>query len=284
MIRFIDISTHVIAFRRDGGSKRPPIIFLHTLGGDMGQWVVSDIYKDLVGKGLEIYSVDLDGHGFSGRNPYDEEFMRIERLASGIASFIGRVGIEKPVLVGISLGGSIAILAKTLLKDKALGALALAPMVRGDPDRFSKLASLWERISDPEEAIEIMANTLKHSTPGIEEREIYRYLVERIAWRSRFRGELVKTIASFYRYNQNIDLAEMVGDLSRERVTIVGCNSDPLVKLEDLERFSRSTGAPLKTLEGCGHMLIYEKPREIVDEIFSIVKSSEDTQNSETNM
>ncbi|MEM4970205.1 MAG: alpha/beta hydrolase [Sulfolobales archaeon] len=270
-IRFIDISTHVIAFRRDGGLRRPPIIFLHTLGGDMMQWVVSDVYKDLVGRGLEVYAVDLDGHGFSGRNPYDEEFMKIERLASSIASFVERAGVEKPVLVGISLGGSVAILARALLKERALGALALAPMVRGDPDRFSKLASLWERVSDPEEAIEIMANTLKHSTPGIEEKEIYRYLVERIAWRFHFRVDLVKTIASFYRYNQDINLAEIVGDLSNKMVTIIGCDRDPLVSQEDLERFSRSTGATLKIFRGCGHMLIYEKPGEIVDEILSII-------------
>jgi len=72
-------------------------------------------------------------------------------------------------------------------------------MVRGDPARFSRLASLWERISSLDNAIEIMVNTLKHSTSGIEEKEIYRYLVERIAWGFHFRGDLVKTIASFYK-------------------------------------------------------------------------------------
>jgi pimeloyl-ACP methyl ester carboxylesterase len=185
---------------------------------------------------------------------------------------VERMGVEKPVLVGISLGGSVAVLARALLKEKALGALALAPMVRGDPARFSKLASLWERISSLDDAIKIMVNTLKHSTHGIEEKEIYRYPVERIAWRFHFRGDLVKTIASFYKYNQNIDLTEIANDLSKDMVTIIGCDRDPLIELEDLERFSRSTGATLKTFNGCGHMPIYEKPGEIVNEILNIIE------------
>jgi|GEM_PF-2071747 len=51
MIRLIDVSIHMIVFRKDGGSKRSPIIFLHGLRGDMMQWVVSDFYKDLMGGG-----------------------------------------------------------------------------------------------------------------------------------------------------------------------------------------------------------------------------------------
>gem|GEM_PF-2454698 len=35
---------------------------------------------------MEIHAIDLDGHGFSGRNPYDEKLMRIDKLVSSITS------------------------------------------------------------------------------------------------------------------------------------------------------------------------------------------------------
>jgi hypothetical protein len=55
-------------------------------------------------------------------------------------------------------------------------------------------------------------------------------------------------------------------------VTIIGCDRDLLIELEDLEWLSRSAGATLKTFNGCGHMLICEKLGEIVNEILGIIE------------
>ena len=102
-----DIDAAPIAWRQGGRhtTTRPPVLFLHGLGGSRLSW-----QPQLTAIGAQRYSVawDLPGYGVSealhrGRSP-----MTFERLADAAALFIQSLGVARAHVVGISFGGMIA--------------------------------------------------------------------------------------------------------------------------------------------------------------------------------
>jgi pimeloyl-ACP methyl ester carboxylesterase len=80
----------------------PPVVFVHGLGDDHGLWrkvvpQLSDQY--------ETVAVDMPGHGRSDPIP---EGATIEWFADEVAALIRGLDLERPVLVGLSMGGGIA--------------------------------------------------------------------------------------------------------------------------------------------------------------------------------
>src|SRR4051812_16906705 len=89
---------------RDHGGPGAPVLLLHGLAGHCGEW-------DAVTEGLSEYRVvalDQRGHGASERRPAG-----VSRAAyvADVAAVIDALGLDRPVLVGQSLGGHTAVLA-----------------------------------------------------------------------------------------------------------------------------------------------------------------------------
>src|SRR4051812_8959176 len=89
---------------RDHGGPGAPVLLLHGLAGHCGEW-------DAVTEGLSEYRVvalDQRGHGASERRPAG-----VSRAAyvADVAAVIDALGLDRPVLVGQSLGGHTAMLA-----------------------------------------------------------------------------------------------------------------------------------------------------------------------------
>ncbi|MGX2995686.1 alpha/beta fold hydrolase [Streptomyces sp. JNUCC 64] len=90
---------------RDWGGAGAPVVLLHGLAGHAGEW-------DVIARGLSprhrVVAVDQRGHGASERRPGD-----VSRAAyvADVVAVVERLGLERPVLVGQSLGGHTALLA-----------------------------------------------------------------------------------------------------------------------------------------------------------------------------
>lgn len=88
----------------DGGAgQEPPVVFVHSLGGRSEQWAPQ--LKHLR-RSRRALAVDLRGHG---RSPAatDGDY-RIETLAADLAAVLAALDLPQFVLVGHSLGGSVA--------------------------------------------------------------------------------------------------------------------------------------------------------------------------------
>jgi pimeloyl-ACP methyl ester carboxylesterase len=90
-----------LAYRVHGAAGAPPMVLLHGLGDDERTWdpVVADLART-----HRVYGLDLRGHGasaFPGR--YSFELMRDD-----VVAFCAELGLDRIVLIGHSLGGTVA--------------------------------------------------------------------------------------------------------------------------------------------------------------------------------
>ena len=90
----------------DGGadSALPPVVFIHALAGQSGQWSAQLAHLRATRRAL---AVDLRGHGRSPQDPQGD--YRIETLAADLELAIETLDLPPFILVGHSLGGSVAM-------------------------------------------------------------------------------------------------------------------------------------------------------------------------------
>jgi pimeloyl-ACP methyl ester carboxylesterase len=130
-----------IAYDRTGDG--PPLVLLHPLGADRHVW------NPIVGPlsaAHEVIAVDLPGFGQSPPLPHTPPTPRA--LAEAVAALLGELGVQRPHVVGNSLGGWVALelgLAGGARRVTAIAAAGLwsAPLVR-KPSLAHRLARAFE--------------------------------------------------------------------------------------------------------------------------------------------
>ena len=80
-----------------------PLILLH--GGLMSSETFGPVIPALVAGGHQVIAPDLQGHG---RTPDIDRPIDTRLMAGDIAALIGHLGLDKPDLMGYSLGGGVA--------------------------------------------------------------------------------------------------------------------------------------------------------------------------------
>ncbi|MER8234823.1 alpha/beta hydrolase [Streptomyces sp. NPDC094049] len=90
---------------RDWGGSGTDVLLLHGLAGHSGEWdATARLLRD---SGHRVVALDQRGHGASERRP--EDVSRAAYVADAVA-VIEELDLERPVLIGQSLGGSTALL------------------------------------------------------------------------------------------------------------------------------------------------------------------------------
>ena len=89
-------------FRDLGGEGLPPLVILHGLLGSSRNWQTAG--KDLAAR-YHVFALDLRNHGSSPHAPS----MTYPELVDDVVAWIGAHRLEKPTLMGHSLGGKVAM-------------------------------------------------------------------------------------------------------------------------------------------------------------------------------
>lgn len=113
----------------DGGSGGLPIVFIHSSGGNTTHWSAQLEHLRATRRALAL---DLRGHGLS-QPPKDSDYRLISQ-AEDIDAVVNKAGIQRFVLVGHSMGGSVAITYAGLHPDRVAGLLIVDS--GGDPNQF----------------------------------------------------------------------------------------------------------------------------------------------------
>jgi len=109
-------------FADDGGKGDPPVVFLHSLAGNTAQWTVQLRHLRRTRRGVAL---DLRGHGQSPAAPDGDYAM--ETLAQDVHATVAALGIEQFVLVGHSMGGSVAVAYAGAYPEQVAGLLLVDP-------------------------------------------------------------------------------------------------------------------------------------------------------------
>lgn len=119
---------------RDGGNGKPehlPIVFVHSLAGNGGQWALQ---LDHLRRWRRAVAIDLRGHGES--DPADDGDYSVSGLAADVEAVVDQLGLRRFLLAGHSLGSAVAIEYASRHPERVAGLLLVDP--NGDMTRMPK--------------------------------------------------------------------------------------------------------------------------------------------------
>lgn len=118
--------------------KGPTLLLIHGLGGvaqNYGYRVLGELARD-----FHVVAVDRPGSGYSVRHPRSSAGLDVQ--ADVMAALIETLGLGKPLIVGHSLGGAVALATALRHPDKVSGLALIAPlthMPEGVPKAFGAM-------------------------------------------------------------------------------------------------------------------------------------------------
>jgi pimeloyl-ACP methyl ester carboxylesterase len=134
--------------RDGGGDEHPealPVLFLHSLAGNGGQWALQ---LDHLRRRRRAVALDLRGHGES--DPAEDGDYSIHGLAGDVAAAADQLALRRFLLAGHSLGALVAIEYASRHPERVAGLLLVDP--NGDQSRLPEreVAPFLESLrSDP---------------------------------------------------------------------------------------------------------------------------------------
>ncbi len=110
-----------------GDPSHPPVVLIHGFGGDLNNWLFT--WPALENE-HRVIAFDLPGHGASGK---EVKFRSLADLARTLWHFLNAISVEKPRLVGHSMGGALSGLM-AIQDPSSVGSLVLIASAGLGPD------------------------------------------------------------------------------------------------------------------------------------------------------
>jgi 3-oxoadipate enol-lactonase len=243
-----------------------PVIFLHGIGG--GAKSFAPQIASFANAGYQPVALDLPGYG--AREPV--EAMSFEALAEDVEFAITRNALEKPVLLGHSMGGMVV---QTMLRRKpeayAAAVLSCTSPAFGNPSGDFQKTFVAERLA-PLDAGKTMAEIAPGAANGIMGPNADP------AGRALFAEQYAEVPEATYRaavkclvtFDERTNLANI-----KVPVLCLACEHDRQAPAPMVEKMaSKIPGAQYVCLPGLGHMPNLEAPAIFDAAIFTFLKSA----------
>jgi len=243
---------------------RPLAVLVHGAGMDHTVWALQSRW--LAFHGWNVVAFDLPGHGRSSGAPLES----VDAMAQALLALIARLGAGAPaVLIGHSMGSLVALHAAALAP-AAVSRLVLIGTAAAMPVHPDLLAAAK---ANDHAAID-MVNLWGHGfdaglggsrAPGVWMTGAGERILERAA-----PGVLHNDLAACNAYRDGLADAAKV---SAPTLLICG-ERDQMTPLKSGKALSTAIpGSTLVALRGAGHMLMSERPYEVIDAVASFLRS-----------
>jgi len=239
---------------RDFDPALPAVVFLHGAGMDHSVWAL--LARAFAYRGLGVLAPDLPGHGRSAGAP----LASIAALAEWTAALIDAAGLRAARLVGHSMGSLIALetAARHPQKVVGLGLIAAAATV---PVSADLLAAAKANDHAAIDMVAIWGNGYRATLGGCEAPGLWMLGgAERLLERAR-PGVLFADLFACNAYQDGLAAAAKV---AAPTVLILGSRDLMTPPKGGKALAAAIAGACLTVLEGAGHLLMTERPNEVL--------------------
>jgi pimeloyl-ACP methyl ester carboxylesterase len=249
-----------LAFSRYGAG--PPLVLLHALGSSRSCW---EPVVPALAERFSVIPVDLPGFGNSAPLPAGVE-PSPARLAENVAGLLDELRIDRPHVVGNSLGGWIALELAARRPLASVTLLAPAGLWRrGTPlyDRVSLRLTRWASRYATRALSRLVAHPLgrilvlgqSHGRPTRVTPEQARREIAALGTAPGFEAVLAATAHRHYRAGPDLDTPVTVAIGSRDLVLLPWQSRH----LDQLPPGTRSAPLP-----GCGHLPMSDDPAAVI--------------------
>lgn len=240
-----------------------PVLLIHGLGHRHQVW---DAVADrVVSQGMQVIAVDLPGHGLSSKS-WDPSGYSIGTTVARIVETMEDLGVQRPHVVGNSLGGLIAL--ELAARGHGRSVTALAPAGFSPPLHLLKagLVLLTTRIN--------FARTPLGARPALDpvRREKEERADARMGFASRLRS--LHSWAGFAGYLPHAFLARFRSELSVP-ATIAWGDRDAILDSSGVRRAARHiSNVTWVEIANCGHFVMTDAPGEAAKLILETARRS----------
>ncbi|MFL6673390.1 MAG: alpha/beta fold hydrolase [Massilia sp.] len=140
----VDVPGATLHVREQGSG--PALLMIHGLAGQMAHYTYG-VNQRLAGE-FRVVTVDRPGSGYSTRHPGTAADLSTQ--AAALAALIDQLQLDRPLVVGHSLGGAVALTLALEYPERVAGLALVAPVTHvpdGVPEAFKALTieSAWLR-------------------------------------------------------------------------------------------------------------------------------------------
>ena len=260
MSQFININGHTIHYQWLDKGKARTYVFINSLGTDFRIWTrVAEALQDEA----NILLADMRGHGLSD---VVLETNGLGHFANDVQSLMLNLGISKPVLVGLSVGGMIAQVLAGRMSE------GIEKLVLCDTRHKIGNAEIWnERIR----AVET------EGLASISESVMQRWFSEQFRKENatevqKYQNMLERTpVVGYIKTCEAIrdaDLTDLAGKISVPTLCVVGSEDKSTTVDEVLSLSQLIKGSRFKVINGSGHIPCVDNPEVLVKLIKEFVK------------
>ncbi len=245
------------------GSAEPQMVFVH--GGSQNAHTWDTVLLDL---GVPALAIDLPGHGHSSWR--DDAMYSPHSMAVDIAEVVALHAASAKIVVGMSLGGltSLALAGHAPHLVQELVLVDITPGVNGDkakaildfvngPQAFASFDDLLKRTIEhnPTRTIESLRRGILHNAKQLDDGS-WQWRYDR---RSHIRSENTEPISG----DALGKLWDLIGALNCP-LTLLRGGTSPVVDDADVAELKRRQGrADVLVIDGAGHSIQGDKPREL---------------------
>lgn len=242
-----------IAYCARPGRAGVPIVGVHGFGGDKETWLMM---AALIPRARGVALVDLPGHGRSADVPEDRASIR--HHAEAVLRVLDRVGFERAVICGNSMGGGVALRLARSWPERVAGLVLVASIGRDIHDGGARAWVTGDNplIPRPADVERFMALVLERPPPV--GRAVIRHVITQ---RARRAESLRRLFAGFVLADGDAGVPRDVAAIHQPALVIHG-EQDRIIDKRVAEDLAGALpAAELIVMRGVGHAPQLEAPR-----------------------